>query len=110
MKFGFPAVLMVWCWVAPSVAQTFVLPSDFWHVQRNGQTLRAAPQLQQALAAYLQSEQARLRLHHQKRDESIAQVEELRGWLIALGVEAERIELSDDTTADAIKLEIMENR
>jgi len=58
----------------------------------------------------LQSERARLRLHHQKRDESIAQAEELRGWLIALGVEAERIEMVDGNPLNAIKIEIMETR
>lgn len=94
----------------PGMAQTFAVPGEFWQAPRSGQAVRAEPQLQLAFAAYLQSERARLRLHHQKRDESIAQAEELRGWLIALGVEAERIEMVDDNPLNAIKIEIMETR
>lgn len=103
-------LLLALCWCAPSMAQTYVLPAEFWLVPRGGQALRAQPQLQQALAAYLQSERTRIRVQHQKRDESIAQAEELRGWLIALGVEAARIELTDENPTDTIKLEIMETR
>jgi len=103
-------VLLAWCWCTPSLAQTFTLPLEFWLAPRSGQALRAQPQLQQALAAYLQSERTRIRVQHQKRDESIAQAEELRGWLIAMGVEADRIELTDENPADTIKLEIMDSR
>lgn len=96
--------------VGPSLAQTFTVPSEFWQAPRSGPTIRAEPQLQQAFTAYLKSDRAHLRLHHQKRDESIAQVEELRGWLIALGVEADRIEMTDDNPLNTIKLEIMDIR
>ena len=95
---------------APSLAQTFTVPGEFWQAPRSGQTVRAEPQLQRAFAAYLKTERTRLRLHHQKRDESIAQAEELRGWLIALGVEAERIEMADDNPLNTLQLEIMDIR
>lgn len=96
--------------IAPGMAQTFTLPLEFWLAPRSGQAVRAEPQLQQVLTAYLQSERARIQMHHQKRDDSIAQAEELRGWLIAMGVEADRIELTDDNPLDTIKLEIMDIR
>mgnify|MGYP001596163115 CR=1 FL=1 len=109
MKLGIWALpALLWC--APCLAQTYNLPIDFWLAPRSGQAVRAEAQLQQALTAYLQSERTRIRVHHQKRDESIAQAEELRGWLIALGVEAARIELTDENPLDAIKLEIMDIR
>ena len=107
---AWPWVMIALFWTTPSHAQNFVLATDFWLAPRSAQTVRVQPQLQQALTAYLKTDQARLRLHHQKRDESIAQAEELRGWLIALGVEAERIELTDDNPVNAIKLEIMDIR
>ena len=94
----------------PCMAQTFVVPSEFWLSPRSGQAVRAEPQLQQAFVVYLQSGSVRLRVHHQKRDESIAQAEELRGWLIALGVEAERIELADDNSLNRIQIEMMGTR
>ena len=94
----------------PCAAQVFTLPQEFWQAPRSGSAVRAEPQLQQAFAAYLGAPRTRWLLHHQKRDESIAQAEELRGWLIALGVEAERIELADDNTLNTLKLEIVEPR
>lgn len=100
---GVLALLMM----LPSMAQTFAVPSEFWLTPRSGQAVRAEPKLQQAFAIYLQSDTVRLRLHHQKRDESTAQAEELRGWLIALGVEAERIELADDNPLNLIQIEMM---
>lgn len=102
--------LLALLWAAPGIAQTFTLPLEFWLAPRSGQAVRADSQLQRVIAAYLQSERSRIRVHHQKRDESIAQAEELRGWLIALGVEAARIELTDENPVDVIKLEIMDIR
>lgn len=96
--------------VVPAMAQSFSLPADFWLTPRSGASVRTEPQLQQIVKTYLKSDKTRIRVLHQKRDESIAQAEELRGWLIALGVDAARIELSDEITVDVIKLEIMETR
>lgn len=110
MKRAWPMATIALCWCASSLAQTFTLPSDFWLAPRSGQAVREEPQLQQAVVAYLRLDRGGLRLHHQKRDESIAQAEELRGWLIALGVEAARIEMADDNPLDTITLEIMEIR
>ena len=110
MKWIMPWVIVASLWIAPCSAQTFELSSEFWQAPRSGQAVRDNPQLQQALTAYFKWPQAQVRLHHQKRDEISAQAEELRGWLIALGIEAERIELIEDNPAEPIKLEIMESR
>ena len=104
------AIMVAGLWITPCSAQTIELSPEFWLAPRSGQAVRDNPQLQATVAAYLQSPQARLRLHYQKRDESTAQAEELRGWLIALGIEADRIDLEEDNTVDPIKLEVMESR
>ena len=104
------AIILAAFWIAPCGAQTIELSPEFWLAPRSGQAVRDNPQLQAAVAVYLQAAQARVRLHHQKRDESTAQAEELRGWLIALGIEADRINLEDDNSVEPIKLEITENR
>jgi len=110
LSLGLLSAMMGLLFAAQCAAQTFTVPAEFWMAPRSGQAVRAEPQLQQAFLAYSQSDRVRLRLHHQKRDESIAQAEELRGWLIALGIEAERIEMTDDSSADLIKLEIVDIR
>ena len=109
-----------WCWLVlafwlafgPGVAlaQRFDLPADLWLASRSGQAIRNNAQISKALDSYFQLAQARVRLHHHKRDESSAQAEELRGWLIALGIEAGRIELVEDSPTDQLTLDITDSR
>ena len=110
MKWLLGVSLIAALWINACSAETILLAPEFWLAPRSGQTVRDNSQLQSMVAIYLQSPLARVRLHHQKRDESSAQAEELRGWLIALGIEADRIDLEDDNPVDPIKLEIMESR
>lgn len=104
------------CWVllalasTGAAAQTIDVPMELWLTPRSGQAVRDNAPLSKAFAAYFQLAQPRLRLHHHKRDESSAQAEELRGWLIALGIEAGRIELVDDSPTDQLTLDITDSQ
>lgn len=108
--------LMILCCIAGvfasmnAKAQTFEVPADLWLAPRSGQAVRANAQLSKAFEAYFQLASPRVRLHHHKRDESSAQAEELRGWLIALGIEAGRIELVEDSPTDQLTLDITDSR
>lgn len=93
-----------------AAAESFVVPAELWLAPRSGQAVRDNAQLNKAFAAYFQLAQPRVRLHHHKRDESSAQAEELRGWLIALGIEAGRIELVEDSPTDQLTLDITDSR
>ena len=108
-------MLKTLCWLialgSMSVsAQTFEVPGELWLAPRSGQAVRDNPQLRKAFSAYFQLAQPRVRLHHHKRDESSAQAEELRGWLIALGIDASRIELVEDSPTDQLTLDITDSR
>ncbi|MBT9612518.1 MAG: hypothetical protein IV108_04530 [Burkholderiales bacterium] len=108
--------LKVLCWIVLALgsmgvaAQTFEVPAELWLAPRSGQAMRDNTQMSKAFAAYFQLAQPRVRLHHHKRDESSAHAEELRGWLIALGIEASRIELVEDSPTDQLTLDITDNR
>ncbi|MEK6663591.1 MAG: hypothetical protein AABY73_06960 [Pseudomonadota bacterium] len=93
-----------------AAALTFEVPAELWLAPRSGQAVRDNAQLSKAFAVYFQLAQPRVRLHHHKRDESSAQAEELRGWLIALGIEASRIELVEDSPTDQLTLDITDSR
>ena len=93
-----------------AAAQAFDVPSELWLKPRSGQAVRDNVQLSKAFEFYFQLAQPRVRLHHHKRDESSAQAEELRGWLIALGIDARRIELVDDSPTDKLTLNITDSR
>lgn len=76
-----------------AAAQDFVVPEGFWLSPRSGAAVLAEPAIVQAVRHFLDYPGARLVLHHARGDEASAQAEELRGWLIALGLEANAIEL-----------------
>ncbi len=91
-------------------AQTWEIGPDFWLTPRRADAVLQNPESRAGMAAYLRAPESKLRLHYQKRDEATAQAEELRGWFIALGVEADRIELLDDNPRPNLKLEITDGR
>lgn len=91
-------------------AEAFPLSGELWATPRSGETVRAAPAVRRTVEAYLARPKSRIRLHHHKRDETTAQAEELRGWLIALGIEAGRIELIEDSPTDVMTLEVLDNK
>jgi len=102
--------MVLWVLTMSVQAQTFIVPAELWLAPRSGQAMRDNPQLSKAFAVYFQLAQPRVQLHHHKRDESSAQAEELRGWLIALGIDASRIELVDDSVTDQLTLDIRDSR
>lgn len=106
----FISALLMGLFSASIGAQTWEIGPDFWLTPRRADYVLQSPELRAGMSAYLRAPQSKLRVHHQKRDEATAQAEELRGWLIALGIEADRIELLDDNTQANLKLEIMDGR
>lgn len=92
---------------ALALAQDFTLPESFWLSPRSGPAVIAEPAIAQAVTRFLHRPGARLVLHHARGDEASAQAEELRGWLIALGLEASSIELVPDGAAGrALRIEV----
>ena len=67
----------------------------------------AQPPIRQAVAAWLAQPAARLVVHHGAGQESLLQAEELRAWLTALALEAERIALRGDLKrGEPLQLEV----
>jgi hypothetical protein len=91
-----------------AAAQVADLPPELWDRPRSAQSVMAQPVIRQAVAALQARSDARLRIVHAARQEPVLQAEELRAWLIALGVEHTRVQLRADNAAAAIRLEIME--
>ncbi len=100
-----------------AAAERYSLPAQFWLSARTGAAVAAEPALAQAVQRFLSRDPrgAALFIHHARGDESLAQAEELRGWLIALGVEASRISLTETravaSAADRnLTIEVIENK
>lgn len=93
----------------PAMAQSFAVPAEFWMAPRSGEAVRAEPAVRRAVETYLALPNKRsIGIRHQRRDESIAQAEELRGWLIALGIDADRIVLLDDNRSLNLTVEVFD--
>lgn len=89
-------------------AEAYTVPAQFWVDTRSGASVLAQPAIAHAVQRFLGQPRARLVLQHARGDESTAHAEELRGWLIALGLEAGRIELAETAGVDrAVKIEIV---
>lgn len=81
-------------------AERFAIPPSFWLTPRSGSAVLEQPAVAQAVRLWLDRPRGRLLLYHARDDEALAQAEELRGWLIALGVDGARIELAPDGGVD----------
>lgn len=91
----------------PAFAESFTLPAAFWLSPRSGAAVLAEPAIAEPVRLWLNRPGARLILHHAAEDEAQAQAEELRGWLIALGIDASRLELAPDgPTGRLLRIEV----
>jgi hypothetical protein len=107
--------LMLAAFPLGAAAERYPLPAQFWLNARSGASLAAEPALAQAVQRFIELPRASLVIHHTREDESLAQAEELRGWLIALGLEAGRVSLAETravaSAADRnLTIEVIENK
>jgi hypothetical protein len=75
------------------------VPAELWDRPRTGPIVMSVPAIREALAAMLESVQAKVTLRHAPEPEAAARAEELRAWLVAHAVEPARIVLRADLTA-----------
>ncbi len=79
---------------APVVAaEPYLLSADEWASPRDGVSVARLPAVAAAVRDQMQSPGARIQLRYPGGEEGVLWVQELRSWLISLGVPSERIEL-----------------
>jgi hypothetical protein len=77
-------------------AESWVVPQELWAQPRTGALIRAQPDLRECVRGYLADRSSRLVIHYGAGEEAALQAEELRAWLVALAVAAEKVELARD--------------
>jgi hypothetical protein len=94
---------------SPLCAETvWTLDAADWARPRHGDWLASHPPLVAAIEKLQQSPQSVLQLRYPGGDEGALWVGELQAWLVALGLESERIEtLPGSSAGDAIQLEVI---
>jgi hypothetical protein len=101
---------------AESVANSVeIITADDWARPRTGESLVEMPALKRTVRDYLgptsgQTDRRgqRILIRHPRGEEGVLWAEELRGWLVALGVPFADIDVSPDSTRiDAIELAVI---
>lgn len=77
------------------------VPSDdLWSKPLNAASVLADKGIRDCVLPFLQNKQAQLTLHHAADEEAILRAADLRWWLVALGLEPERIALAQGPNTD----------
>ncbi len=69
------------------------ITADEWSRPRHGEGLVNMPGLNAAVDAYLRQPQTQIVIHHPVEEEGLFWAEELKGWLVALGIESSSVRL-----------------
>jgi hypothetical protein len=86
-----------------------IISADEWARPRSGESLVEMPALADTVRDYLASNDRRISIRHPQGEEGVLWAEELRSWLVALGVPSADIVLSPESTRiDAIELAVTE--
>ncbi len=86
----------------------FTLSAGEWAVPRDADAVRAMPALREAVQALDAQPGARLRLRYPGGDEGTVWVNEVRAWLVSLGVSSARLELVPGAArGDVLALEVV---
>lgn len=108
MKIAVTALLLI-CAVGAR-AETWHVSAAEWAQPRNGEALVRHPGIGAAVEHMLGAPESSLELHYAGGDDGLLWATELRGWLIALGVESPRIELvPGGGRRDRIELQVVEH-
>jgi hypothetical protein len=87
-------------------AESFSLDAETWARPRSGDTWLHNPTLVQALAAFERMPSGVIVLAHAPGDDGALWAEELRSWLVALGVPSAKIDVKVDDAASGVTLDV----
>lgn len=96
--------------IAQALSAPVTISAIEWARPRQGDAITRLPGLADMVRGLLDSPEKRLRVHYPGGEEGVLWAEELRSWLIALGVDSSRIEMLPGTASpDAIELNLGES-
>lgn len=75
-------------------AELCTVPSELWDRPRTGKAVLAQATIKPCIAAFAQRPLSRLVIHHGVTAEQLLLAEELRAWLVALALDARRMDLA----------------
>jgi hypothetical protein len=109
---GLPLLIMLISMAVSSAESVQIISADDWARPRSGGSLVQMPALKRTVRDYLSQNHKggqRILIRHPRGEEGVLWAEELRGWLVALGIPSADIAVSPESTRiDAIELAVMD--
>jgi hypothetical protein len=94
-----PPVLMLALFLLvppPLWAESVTISAERWATPRSGETVAAWPELRELMATFDRKPGSQLVIRYARGENGSLWAEELRSWLVSLGVPSSRINLKDD--------------
>ena len=110
MKRLIPAIITLLFSVSLYAAEVELLHANEWSVPKKASTILAMPAIQKSMVKLQRNVNSFLKLKYPGGDEGTLWANELRSWLIALGLSSDRIELVPGSAiSTTIELEVLSN-
>lgn len=107
---GLPLLIMMICGSVFAAESVQFITADDWARPRSGESLVQMPALKQTVREYLSKDAGggqRILIRHPRGEEGVLWAEELRGWLVALGIASDDIAVSPESSrVDALELAV----
>ena len=107
---GLPLLIMLVCGTVSAVESVRIISADDWARPRSGESLVQRSALKQTVREYLSKSEAggqRILIRHPRGEEGVLWAEELRGWLVSLGIPSDDVAVSPESTrVDALELAV----
>lgn len=107
---GLPLLVMVICGSVFAAESVQIITADDWARPRSGESLVQMPALKRTVREYLSKSDVgaqRILIRHPRGEEGELWAEELRGWLVSLGIASDDILVSPESTrVDALELAV----
>ncbi len=113
---GLPILVMLICTAVSSAESVQIITADDWARPRSGELLVQMPVLKRAVRDYLNRKGShndaggqRILIRHPRGEDGDLWAEELRGWLVALGIPSADIAVSPESTRiNSIELAVID--
>ena len=107
MRLRILALVLLACPVAVLAESSRLISAEEWARPRDAEAVIAMPAVADAVRSYLASANRRIVILHPKGEEGVVWAEELRAWLVSLGIASEDLRIAPQSThPDAVEIAV----
>ncbi len=106
---SFVATLILWLCTAPAQAEVFALSDEDWARPPTGERVLQLPAIKRAAQYWSQDTSRRILIYHPGDAKSTRWAAELNDWLVALGINSDRLSLRIGSEPGQLLIEVLSN-